>query len=187
MNPGIMNDERYKAMMIDGGPMWSKVFKRRVLFRDESVNKDCKVFPESLYYVEDNAVATSIKLQIKRFVYIPQPMYFYLMRPSSLTHTVSERHIESRWRSCHMILEIAQKEGNLQKYPVEFEFIFSVLFSVNTTNYLMPYIFQGKRELFKNIIEEQKRIFPNFQNNPYYQKRVDPHARGLIRLLMEIL
>ena len=137
--------------------------------------------------MEDNAVVASIILKIKRIIYIPQPMYFYLMRSGSLTHSISERHIENRWRSCHRILEIALTEGNLQKYPVEFEFIFSSLFSVNTINYLMPYIFPGKKELIKSIFTEQNRIFPNFQNNPYYQMRVDPNSRGLIRLLMEML
>lgn len=158
-----------------------------MIFGDESVNKECKVFPEDIHFGEDNEIASSLKLRIKRLVYIPQPVYFYFERQGSLSRSISEKHIIGRWISGHRILERAQSEGNLQQYLLEFEFIFSTLFILNTTNYVMPHIFQGKKEFLKQLITEQKRIFPNFQNNPYYQGRVAPDQRGMINLLMEIL
>ena len=186
LNSGIMDDARKKMMLVDGGPFWCKIFKRQVIFGDESVNKECKVFPENILFTEDNAIASSLKLRIKRLAYIPEPLYFYLQRQGSASHSISERHIRERWLTCHMILDIAQRDGTLQKFLQEFEFVFSSLFCVNTLNWLMPYNFVGKKDFFKNLILEQKRVFPDFQKNFYYQQRIDPSTRGMIELLTEI-
>ena len=185
LNFGVMDDEKYKSMLIDGGPLWGKIYKRSVIFGNEEFNKDCKVFPEDIYY-EDNAIFASLYLKIKRFVYLPEPMYFYYQRQGSQVHHFNGKQLLDRWQTSHMILELAQKEGNLKKFFTEFEFLFTQIFYVNSLYQMMPYEFIEKKDFSKSLALEQKNLFPNFRNNPYYPKRIDPFTRGMVNLIMDI-
>ena len=83
--------------------------------------------------------------------------------------------------------EEAQRQGYADTYRPELEFLFTVLFYVNTLFSAMPkeqripnrYAFTGA------LAEEMKRTFPDFQQNPYYQERIDPEEKRLIAMQMK--
>ena len=135
---------------------------------------------------EDNAVGHMISMRVKHFAYIPEVLHFYFQRQGSIAHSFSGKHLSDRWVSCHMILEIANREGWLQKFLPEYEYNFTTLFLINTLYLVLPCEFTGKKEYIIQLVRELKRIFPNFQSNRYYLQKAIPERRGLINFLASI-
>ncbi len=85
-----------------------------------------------------------------------------------------------------MLLDEARDEGYIETYHSEVEFLYTVLFYVNTLFSAMPkrmniedcYTFTRK------LAREMKSEFPEFQKNPYYLERIHPEERKLIRMQM---
>ncbi len=63
------------------GHMWNKVIKR-ALFRDVRFN-------EKNSYGEDFELLTELMLRPSTFVYLPRALYYYMLRPNSLTGSIT--------------------------------------------------------------------------------------------------
>lgn len=204
LQTGEMDEEKYRRLLLDTGSLVVKIYKRNIVlgskdcsalvsekkdlaYRKEQAFK-CKpdIFPEDIFY-EDNAVSNTWMLRVKHFEYIEEPLYFYYQHDASTVHTVSKKNLEDRMVAGRQILSEAKENGYLEKYKPEIEFMFTVLFYVNTLFSAMPkrmrvedcYSFTRKMGL------EMKQAFPDFQNNPYYKERIHDEEKKLIKMQMK--
>lgn len=67
---GVLNDEKKRSLILDGGSLVVKIFKRSMIIENELW------FPENIFY-EDNALGNSYLILAKHFEYIEEPLYYY--------------------------------------------------------------------------------------------------------------
>ncbi len=172
---GLLNEEKYRSLILDSGSLVVKVYRREIVIGHPSR------FPTGIFY-EDNALANSWMLRARHFEYIQEPLYYYYQHDTSTVHTVDARRCEDRMEAGRIMLREAKEYGYFQQYYPELEFTFATLFYVNT---LFTYM-QGVRPLRPGFIrrlgKEMLETFPNFQRNPYYQERVAAEEKKLVRL-----
>lgn len=175
---GILNDEKYKLLILDSGSLVVKVYRRHIIYDYETR------FPEHIFY-EDNAIANSWMLRAKRFEYIPEPLYYYYQHEESTVHTITKRRCEDRMDAARIMIREAKKENFFEKYKEELEYSFTVLFYVNT---LFSYMQGAKKKQFcfiKSLGDEMQQTFQNFMENPYYRKRMPAEEQKLIAMHMK--
>lgn len=171
---GVLTDEKYRSLILDSGSLVVKIYARR-LFEEPELR-----FPEHMFY-EDNAVATALMLRAKHFEYLEEPLYFYYQHQASTVHTITQARCRDRMEAMRCMLRSVTKEQEKKFFP-ELEFRFLNLFYQNT---LFSYLQSGgKRNVrfLKELAEEMKATFPEFQNNPYYMSRVPQEERRWIAL-----
>ena len=175
---GILTKEKYKSLILDGGSLVVKIYKRNIIF--DYPNR----FPEGIFY-EDNAISNSWMLRAKHFEYIQEPMYYYYQHNASTVHTITKKRCEDRMQAARIMVEEAKQFGFFEEYKEEIESSFTTLFYVNT---LFSYMVGVKKQEFsfiKAMGEEMKKTFPDFRNNKYYLDRVHDEERKLIDMHMK--
>jgi glycosyltransferase involved in cell wall biosynthesis len=195
---GRLDYDRYKMLLLDPGSLVVKIYRREIVFGSRSLDNysdsgtfvrddapRLHIFPEDIFY-EDNAVANTWMLRAEHFEYIPEPMYYYYQHEESTVHTISRRNLEDRKTAGRLLLMEAMKQGYLETYRQETEFKYTVLFYINTLFSAMPseQHLKGCYRFTKDLAAEMKRTFPRFESNLYYQKRISPEEKKLIRLQM---
>ncbi len=147
--------------------------------------RNARVFPEDIFY-EDNAVCKTWMLRAKRFVYLPQPWYYYYQHGGSTVHTISKRNLEDRKTAGRLMMEEAKRQNYLETYRPEMEFSFTVLFYINTLFSAMPrrQKIAGRYAFTKQLAQEMRETFPAFQENAYYQARIPAEEKKLIAMQM---
>ncbi|WP_026526762.1 glycosyltransferase [Butyrivibrio sp. VCD2006] len=204
---GIMDEEKYKKLLLDTGSLVVKIYKRNIVLGDkdtrakasesglgsdirirkeEALTRKLDIFPEDIFY-EDNAVSNTWMLRVKHFEYIEEPLYFYFQHDASTVHTVSKKNLEDRMTAGRQILSEAKENGYLEKFKDEIEFMYTVLFYVNTLFSAMPkeMHIEDCYNFTKQMGSEMKRAFPNFQENPYYKERIHAEEKKLIGMQMK--
>lgn len=175
---GKLDHDKYASLILDSGSLVVKIYKRDIILGCDSR------FPEGMFY-EDNALAKTWMLRAKHFEYIPEPMYYYLQHQASTVHTISKERCEHRMQAGRMMISEARKYGYLEEYYPEMECSFAVLFYVNT---LFTYMFGVKKKelsFVEALGREMRETFPNFQQNPYYQKRFNEEEKKLVKMQQE--
>ncbi|WP_026523383.1 MULTISPECIES: glycosyltransferase family 2 protein [unclassified Butyrivibrio] len=182
---GVMDQEKYRKLLLDTGSLVVKIYKRNIVFGNEPCESR-KIFPEDIFY-EDNAVSNTWMLRVKHFEYIEEPLYFYYQHNASTVHTVSKKNLEDRMTAGRQILAEAKENGYLETYKPEIEFMYTVLFYVNTLFSAMPkeQHIEGCYNFTKKMAKEMKDAFPDFQENPYYKERIHPEEKKLISMQMK--
>ena len=182
---GEMNGDKYRKLLLDTGSLVVKIYKRNIIF-GEVAKAGTKIFPEDIFY-EDNAISNTWMLRVKHFEYIPEPLYYYYQHEESTVHTISRKNLEDRCVAGRMILQQARDNNYFDTYKPEIEFMYTVLFYVNTLFSVMPKSSKIKDAYaFSNALcMEIKSEFPDFQNNKYYQERIHPEEKKLIRMQMK--
>lgn len=175
---GILNDEKYKSLLIDGGSLVEKVYRREIVIDHPGR------FPEGIFY-EDNALGNSWMLRAKHFEYIEEPLYYYYQHDTSTVHTITEQRCRDRMEAGRIMLAEAEEYHYLDKYRAEIEFSYTVLFYVNTLFTYMQGVRPVKYGFVKKLGAEMRRSFPDFQNNSYYQERVHEEEKKLITIQMK--
>ena len=175
---GILNDEKYKSLLIDGGSLVVKVYRREIVIDHPSR------FPEGIFY-EDNALGNSWMLRARHFEYIEEPLYYYYQHDTSTVHTITEKRCRDRMEAGRIMLAEAEKYHYLDKYRAEIEFSYTVLFYVNTLFTYMQGVRPVKYGFVKKLGAEMRRSFPGFQDNPYYRERVHEEEKKLITIQMK--
>ncbi len=175
---GVLNEEKYKSLLIDSGSLVVKVYRREIVIDHPSR------FPEGIFY-EDNALGNSWMLRAKHFEYIEEPLYYYYQHDTSTVHTITQSRCEDRMEAGRIMLEEAKKFGYLEQYKAEMEFNFAVLFYVNTLFTYMQGVKPVKYGFVKKLGTEMKQCFPHFQKNPYYQQRVHAEEKKLVNMQMK--
>ena len=172
---GVLDHDKYASLILDSGSLVVKIYRREIILGCSSR------FPEGIFY-EDNALGNTWMLRAKHFEYIPEPLYYYYQHDASTVHTITVRRCQDRMEAGRVMVSEAKKYGYFEEYYKELECSFAVLFYVNT---LFSYMFgvRGKRLSFIRALgEEMRRTFPDFQTNPYYQKRFNGEEKKLVAL-----
>lgn len=172
---GILTPEKYKSLILDGGSLVVKIFRRSMILENELW------FPEYIFY-EDNALGNSYLLLAKHFEYIQEPLYFYYQHESSTVHTISPKRCEDRMEAARLMISEAERHGFYEPYKSELEYSFTLLFYINTLFTYMAGVKHGKYSFVKAMGDEMRAYFPGFQNNPYYKERTNQEEQKLIRM-----
>ena len=178
---GVLDEEKYKSLIMDAGSLVVKIYKRHIIFGES--DPSVPVFPEGIFY-EDNAVSAEWMLRAKCYAYIPEPMYFYYQHGLSTVHTVTMSNLTDRVVSSRMIVEEAEKHGYLKRFHDELEFSFTMLFYVNT---MFSALQERKRipglyGFIRRLRDEQKKRFPEYTKNRYLLKHLDCEQLRMIKL-----
>lgn len=84
---GIVSKESYIREQIKNkdisGAIWNIIVKKSLY--------NGLWFNESTRYGEDYEMMTDLSLRVDKIVYIQKPLYYYVMRENSITHTVTEK------------------------------------------------------------------------------------------------
>ena len=172
---GILDDEKRKSLILDGGSLVVKIFKRKMII------ENALFFPEDIFY-EDNALGNSYLILANRFEYIPEPLYFYYQHDTSTVHTISPKRCEDRMEAGRLMIEDAKRFGYFEKYHSELEYSFTLLHYVNTLFTYMSGVKHTKYSFVKKMGMEVRKYFPDFQKNPYYQERTHAEEKKLIAM-----
>ena len=172
---GIMGDDQRKSMILNGGSLCVKIFRRSMIMDNELF------FPEDIFY-EDNAMGNSYMLLNKHFEYIQEPLYFYYQHDTSTVHTITTKRCEDRMAAGRKMLEEAGKHGFLERYKNEIEYSFTRLFYINTLFSYMPGVRPVKLSWVKALSREMKETFPGFEDNSYYKDMTDAEEKKLISM-----
>ena len=106
---GVLNEEKYRSLILDGGSLVVKVYRREIVIDHPSR------FPTGIFY-EDNALANSWMLRARHFEYIEEPLYYYYQHDTSTVHTITARRCEDRMEAGRIMLREAVQYGYLEKY-----------------------------------------------------------------------
>ena len=172
---GPLTPDKYRSLILESGSLVVKVYRREI-FMDNDIR-----FPENIFY-EDNTVSDAIMLHAKHYEYIPEPMYYYYQHATSTVHTINVSRLQDRMEAGRGIIREAKRFGFLEEYRPEICFEFTRLFFINT---LFSYMVgKGWRSpaFVKAMGDEMRETFPDFQENPYYQKQVNPEEKKLIAM-----
>lgn len=175
---GILNDDKYRSLILDSGSLVVKIYKRHIIF--DYPNR----FPEGIFY-EDNAISNSWMLRAKHFEYIAEPLYYYYQHNTSTVHTITKERCEHRMEAARIMVREAKEIGFLEKYYAEIESSFTTLFYVNTLFSYMAGVAGKEFKFVKQLGKEMKETFPGFMENKYYGERVHAEERKLIRMHMK--
>lgn len=172
---GVLDDEKRKSLILDGGSLVVKIYKRKMIL-DHGL-----FFPEDIFY-EDNALGNSYMILANRFEYIPEPLYFYYQHDTSTVHTISQKRCEDRMEAGRLMIEDAKKFGYYEKYKKELEYSFTLLHYINTLFSYMAGVKHIRYGFVKKMGAEIKEYFPDFQSNAYYQERTNAEEKKLIAM-----
>ncbi|MCH5253675.1 MAG: glycosyltransferase [Lachnospiraceae bacterium] len=172
---GVLDDEKRRSLILDGGSLVVKIFKRSMIMEKELW------FPENIFY-EDNALGNSYLVLAKHFEYIPEPLYYYYQHDTSTVHTISPTRCEDRMKAGRLMLTEAKRHGYFEDYKPELEYSFTLLFYINTLFTYMAGVKKKKYKFVKEMGKEMRQTFPAFEKNPYYQERTHAEEKKLIRM-----
>ncbi len=170
---GMLDHEKKKSLILDGGSLVVKIFRRSMILENELW------FPENIFY-EDNALGNSYLVLAKHFEYIEEPMYYYYQHDTSTVHTISPKRCEDRMEAGRLMLEEAKRHGFYEEFKTELEYSFTLLFYVNTLFTYMAGVERTRYGFIKAMGKEMKATFPDFEKNPYYQERTHAEEKKLI-------
>ena len=172
---GILNKEKRASLILDGGSLVVKIFRRSMIMEKELW------FPEHIFY-EDNALGNSYLVLAKHFEYIEEPMYYYYQHDTSTVHTISPKRCEDRMEAGRLMLAEAKRHGYFEELRPELEYSFTLLFYINTLFTYMAGVGKTKYGFVKAMGKEMKETFPEFEKNSYYQERTHAEEKKLIRM-----
>jgi len=170
---GLLNKEKRKSLILDGGILVVKIFSRSMIL-------DNKLwFPEDIFY-EDNALGNSYLILARQFEYIEEPLYYYYQHSASTVHTISPKRCEDRMTAGRLMLREAKRHNFYEEFKPELEYSFTLLFYINTLFTYMAGVEKTKYSFVKAMGNEMKQTFPDFETNPYYQERTHTEEKKLI-------
>lgn len=172
---GILDAERRRSLILDGGSLVVKIFRRSMILEYGLW------FPENIFY-EDNALGNSYLILAKHFEYLEEPMYYYYQHDASTVHTISARRCEDRMEAGRLMLDEARRHGYYEEFKPELEYSFTLLFYVNTLFTYMAGVKRARYRFVKSMGREMRQAFPDFEKNSYYQERTHEEEKKLIHM-----
>lgn len=172
---GLLDDEKYKKLIIKPGSMVIKIYKR-ALFEEHHI-----CFPEKMFY-EDNVIGVLPLLYAKHFERVEESLYFYYQHSESTVHSIDMNKLSDRIRAAQMYLEECKKRGFYEKYQKEIDY---KVFELGYRNTLFSYL-QSEKRPKKAFVAEMRDFLqtnvPQYEKNPYFQKYMDAENKKLIKL-----
>ena len=175
---GVFDHDRRKEYLLHPGPVVTKIYERKIFEQKPFC------FPEKMAY-EDNAVLVELGMRISHFEYLPEPNYFYYQHGSSTTHSVNQKQCEDRMEAMRIMLRGASENGALEEYREVVEYFYGILFYRNTLFSYMQGMKKKDIRFIENLGKEILAVFPDFRENPYFQKEVNDYERKLIDLQLK--
>ena len=175
---GVLDHEKKKSLILDGGRLVVKIYKR------ENILGNQLFFPENIFY-EDNAMSNSYLLTARHYEHIDKPWYYYYQHSASTVHSFSERMCLDRMEAARIMISEAKRLGFYDEFKTELEYEFTQLFYVNTLFTYMPCVRPCKLSFVKRLTEEMKETFPDFQKNSYYTGRTGAEEKKLVAMACE--
>lgn len=172
---GILNEEKYKKLVLNPCSMVIKIYQRSV------INEYELRFPEGIFY-EDNCAGPIWMLHFRHFEKVQEPLYYYYQDPASTTHFISEKKCEDRMKAGELLLAQCRQYGFFEQYQKELEFAFSKLYYVNTLFTYVIGVAHTRPAFLRKLKRGILREFPDFQENPYFIQEYDREQKKLIRL-----
>ncbi|SFC16987.1 glycosyltransferase family 2 protein [Butyrivibrio sp. YAB3001] len=172
---GVLDHNKKKSLILDGGRLVAKIFKRDNIIRNNLF------FPENIFY-EDNAMMVSYLLTATHYEYISKPWYYYYQHGASTVHSFSVEKCNDRMEAGRIMVSEAKRLGFLDEFYKELEFTFTILFYVNTLFTYMPCVRPTKLSFVKKLTQEMKQVFPEFEKNNYYLEKVNPEEKKLVSM-----
>lgn len=174
---GVLDQERYKKLVINPGSMVIKVYLKAV------IDAYGLRFPEKSFY-EDNCASPIWMLHFTHFEKVEEPLYYYYQHDASTVHEISVEKCKDRLAMGKRMIEEARRYGIYKTYRHEFEFAFSKVYYVNTLFSYMLGVKKPKVKFLKEIADGIRQEFPDFQENIYYLKTFDEEQRRLAAMHM---
>ncbi len=172
---GVLDHEKKKSLILDGGRLVVKIYKR------ENIVGNKLFFPENIFY-EDNAMSNSYLLTAKHYEHIDKPWYYYYQHSASTVHSFSERMCLDRMEAARIMVSEAKRLGFYDEFKTEIEYEFTQLFYVNTLFTYMPCVRPCKLSFVKKLTEEMMETFPDFKENLYYAARTGDEEKKLVEI-----
>ncbi len=170
---GVLDHEKKKNLILDGGRLVVKIYKRETILKNELF------FPENIFY-EDNAMGNSYVLTARHYEHIDKPWYYYYQHSASTVHSFSERMCLDRMEAARIMLNESKRLGFYDEFRDEIEYEFTQLFYVNTLFTYMPCVRPCKISFVKALTKEMIMTFPDFQKNVHYIGRTGAEEKKLL-------
>ncbi len=172
---GVLDHEKKKSLILDGGRLVVKIYKR------ENIVSNKLFFPENIFY-EDNAMSNSYLLTARHYEHIDKPWYYYYQHNASTVHSFSERMCLDRMEAARIMVSEAKRLGFYDEFKSEIEYEFTQLFYVNTLFTYMPCVKPCKLSFVKKLTDEMVKTFPDFRKNTYYTERTGDEEKRLVAM-----
>lgn len=172
---GILDTDKRKSLVLDGGSLCLKIYRR------ERIINDGLWFPENIFY-EDNAVGNSYLVMANHYEYMPLPMYYYYQHSSSTVHTVDMKRCEDRMQAARLMMEEAHKRGYYDEVKEELEYKFIILFYLNTVFSYVRETKNPKASFVKKAGEELIKTVPDYENNKYFKQRISEEEKRMVKM-----
>ena len=167
---GVLDTERRKSLILDGGSLCVKIFKR------DRIMSERLFFPEGIFY-EDNAIGNSYLVTASHFEYVKEPLYYYYQHDTSTVHTITKERCKDRMEAALFMLRDAKERGYYDELKDEIDYKFIMLYYLNT---VFSYVRESKRvdsKFVREIGEGLIRELPDFKDNKYYKTRIDAEEK----------
>lgn len=175
---GVLDQERYKKLVMNPGSMVIKVYLKEV------IDAYGLRFPEKTFY-EDNCASPIWMLHFTHFEKVEEPLYYYYQHEESTVHAISVEKCEARLAMGKRLIEEARRYGLYKPYRQEFEFAFSKVYYMNTLFTYMLGVKRPRVKFLKQIADGIKKEFPDFQDNIYYQNAFDEEQKRLAAMHLQ--
>lgn len=172
---GVLDEDKYKSLIMRSGSMVIKIFKRQILV-DNHLD-----FPEGIFY-EDNCAAPVWMLYFTHFEKVDEPLYYYYQHTASTVHVITEDKCRDRLSAANQMLLQMKDRGFFERYRTQIEFRYIELFYVITLFSYMAGARKPRYTFVKNIRKEAVANFPDFASNPYYIKYIGAEEKKLIAM-----
>ena len=172
---GILDAEKHKKLLMRSGSMVIKIYKHSVI----QENKLC--FPEGIFY-EDNCAGPVWSLYFKHFEKVEEPLYYYYQHQVSTVHHITEAKCRDRMKAAALFYEECKERGYLEQYYQEIEYRFAELYYVITLFSYLSGVAHPQLKFVKELRRGMVERFPDFEKNPYYQKKTGSEEKELIAL-----
>lgn len=175
---GILNQDKYKELILQPGSMVVKIYKRGIILEKQLF------FPEHIFY-EDNAMAAIWMLQAKHFERINEPYYYYYQLNNSTVHHVTKKKCEDRMEAMDYLILKTMELGVFETYKKELEYKYAELYLKNTIFGFMQENLKGSISFSRKIRNGILNKFPNFQENEYYYNKTNDEEKKLLSYLVK--
>lgn len=177
---GILDDEKYKKLILDSGSMVLKIWKRSMIVDNELW------YPEGMFF-EDNVMGPLWLLYCKHLEKVNEPLYYYYQHDASTVHNTTVDKLKNRMKAMKLLLKEARNREFFVKYRAELDYRYTELSFITTLFSLMQSenLKKDREKLLDNLVNSILVNVPKFRENEYYQKRMGSEEKKLIDLLMK--
>lgn len=174
---GLLDEEKKKKLILMPGSMVVKIYRR------DMIVENGLWFPEHIFY-EDNCMSPLWLVHATRFERVEEPLYFYYQHEASTVHGISAQKCRDRMTAMELLLQKSKEYGLYDRFQAELEYRYTSLGFVTTLFSCMGSEMPGKYRIIGELRSLQKKRFPDYAENVYFQERIDREEQRLSAMLM---